>query len=94
MKDICKYNKMIYCHEQNKCSKCVWNPTYYESLKQEKQKERKKMYYKAIAKLESKKPLISTDSATPVCNCPECEQLLYVEQKYCDNCGQKLDWRE
>ena len=24
--------------------------------------------------------------------CPNCQNRLYIDQKYCDKCGQKLDW--
>lgn len=26
--------------------------------------------------------------------CPNCQNHLYINQKYCDKCGQKLDWSE
>lgn len=26
------------------------------------------------------------------CNCPICRKIVFDGQKYCSNCGQKLDW--
>ena len=97
MLGICKYNKMINCETQNRCAKCSWNPTYFDEVKEKNRKEMAEKQRIAMEKQNPKKPLISLgdiEDATPICNCPECQQNLYVEQKYCDNCGQKLNWRD
>ena len=92
MNCICKFNKMINCEMQTKCAKCTWNPTYFESLKQKNRKEMEGMRKLSRVKENPKKPRIYTDDETAVCTCPECGQTLYADQKYCDECGQKLDW--
>ena len=93
MNGICKFNKMINCYETLKCEKCSWNPTYYEVIKKEKKNESAEAYHNAMLKQISKRPLLNTETDTPVCKCYVCGKELYLEQKYCDECGQKIDWR-
>lgn len=40
-----------------------------------------------------KKPDFTEDKEFALCPCCNCEGLL-DKQKYCDNCGQKLDWSD
>ena len=42
----------------------------------------------------AKKPIEKEFYNMPHCSCPICEGGLYYEQEYCDECGQKLDWKE
>ena len=86
---------MINCDAPTKCNRCTWNPTYFSEIKETNRKESEERFRIAMARQNPKKALISySDEATPVCLCPECQQNLYVEQKYCDVCGQKISWRD
>lgn len=40
-----------------------------------------------------KKPDFTEDKEFALCPCCNCEGLL-DKQKYCDNCGQKIDWSD
>lgn len=39
-KDSCVFSNLIICHRHDKCSKCTWNPEYFEKLKQRRREER------------------------------------------------------
>lgn len=42
--------------------------------------------------VEKQNPKIPLYSVSPFYKCRECENDLHEGQKYCDNCGQALDW--
>ena len=46
----------------------------------------------AIEKQIPKKPFIPWDSMSKDHICPECKFGVMATQKYCDKCGQALDW--
>lgn len=39
-KGICEFNGMIDCEHHDKCTKCNWNPTYFEAKKRSLREER------------------------------------------------------
>ena len=45
----------------------------------------------AVNKQVPKKPIES--EFTPLI-CPDCEAKVILGQKYCDNCGQRIDWED
>ena len=51
-------------------------------------KERYNKCEAALEKQTPKKPFYTI----PFYNCPKCKNDLYENQKYCENCGQALDW--
>ena len=40
----------------------------------------------------AKKPIWNTSDFINRHHCAICDGIIYAEQQYCDNCGQKLDW--
>ena len=55
--------------------------------------EAKNMAIQALEKQIPKKPDFTEDKEFALCPCCNGKGLL-DRQKYCDNCGQKLDWSE
>lgn len=55
--------------------------------------EAKNMAIQALEKQIPKKPDFTEDKEFALCPCCNGKGLLN-KQKYCDNCGQKLDWSE
>lgn len=56
-------------------------------------KESAKLAIQALEKQIPKKPDFTEDKEFALCPCCNGKGLL-DKQKYCDNCGQKLDWSE
>ena len=55
----------------------------------------KKVITKALTKqLEAKKPKVFGDGDIKARFCAECGTVVLKDQKYCFNCGQKLDWED
>lgn len=46
--------------------------------------------FKCAEKQKAKKPV--TDDYDVCYLCPICNTPLYLEQKYCDRCGQRIKW--
>ena len=55
--------------------------------------EARNMAIKALEKQIPKKPDFTADKEFALCPCCNGKGLLN-KQKYCDNCGQKLDWSD
>lgn len=55
--------------------------------------EAKNIAVQALEKQVSKKPDFTEDKEFALCPCCNGKGLLN-KQKYCDNCGQKLDWSD
>lgn len=51
----------------------------------------RKAALEALEKQVAKKPIES--EFTPLI-CPDCEAKIILGQRYCENCGQKIDWEE
>lgn len=47
--------------------------------------------YKALEKQIPKPPTVPSDKQEP-CSCPRCEYRHIIGNKYCPNCGQRIDW--
>ena len=48
----------------------------------------------AFKKQMPKKPVIPFDSIDQQHECPECLNWVHKPQRYCDECGQALDWSD
>lgn len=48
----------------------------------------------ALKKQTPKKPCIPFDSIDQHHECPVCPNSVYKPQRYCDDCGQALDWSD
>lgn len=51
----------------------------------------------ALDKQIPKKPEIKLNGTTGMntfCHCPNCKSIIVGNKKYCDNCGQALDWSD
>ena len=46
----------------------------------------------ALEKQTPQKPFVPWDSINKTPICPSCQFGVVATQKYCDECGQKLDW--
>lgn len=53
--------------------------------------EARKIALEALEKQIPKKPIES--EFTPLI-CPDCEAKIILGQRYCENCGQKINWEE
>ena len=53
-----------------------------------------KIAYECMEKQLSKKPIEHSTKFAPMYECPSCGDIDVYGQKNCDNCGQRLDWRE
>lgn len=49
---------------------------------------------KALDKQEAIKPIEKQSYILTLWYCPICNSGLYSNQKYCDECGKKIDWEE
>ncbi len=68
----------------------ILNPEHREHYKSiEIVEEACRLGMAALKKQNPKTPLYSI---SPFYKCRECENDLHEGQKYCDNCGQALDW--
>ena len=38
--------------------------------------------------------ITNSEEAYTFYTCPSCRKYLYINQKYCDNCGVEIDWSE
>lgn len=52
------------------------------------------MAVEALKKQIPKKPIVPWDSIDKTPICPSCQFGVMATQKYCDECGQALDWSE
>lgn len=57
------------------------------------QKEAFSVAINALEKQIPKKPIFTEDKQFALCPCCDMKGLI-DKQKYCDNCGQKLDWSD
>jgi hypothetical protein len=76
---------ILIASEWNGSGQC----TYYEL------KEARKIAAEALEKQIPKKPEIKLNGTTgqnTFCHCPNCKSIIVGNKKYCDNCGQTLDW--
>ena len=67
------------------CQYCYSQGTFGE------QKEAFSVAINALEKQIPKKPIFTEDKQFALCPCCDMKGLI-DKQKYCDNCGQKLDW--
>ena len=77
--------KLSWHSSTNGCGKCT----------DAEHKEAKRVAIKALKKQDSQKvekTILHFDGNHY--KCPVCEELLSYDQKYCDECGQRLDWSE
>lgn len=59
--------------------------------------KRREAYQDATEALEKqilKKPIEHETKFAQIYECPSCGYIDVYGQEHCDNCGQKLDWRE
>lgn len=47
-----------------------------------------------VEKATPKKPKLLNDICDDFFKCPECDVLIHYHQRYCDRCGQRIDWSE
>ena len=58
MDEICEYNRMIDCKNHTECSKCNWNPTYFEEKKRKAREERERMKEELRENAKKNSPLL------------------------------------
>ena len=52
-----------------------------------------KLVIEALGKQLAKRPALQLlDSGSRIYVCPVCENPIFPNQKYCDECGQKMKW--
>ena len=72
----------------NDCDNCEY---CYSQGNFGEQKEAFSVAINALEKQKPKKPIFTEDKQFALCPCCDMKGLI-DKQKYCDNCGQKLDW--
>ena len=77
-------------HRNNECDNCEY---CYSQGNFGEQKEAFQMAINALEKQIQKKPIFTEDKKFALCQFCDMKGLT-DKQKYCDNCGQKLDWSD
>ena len=77
-------------HRNNECDNCEY---CYSQGNFGEQKEAFSVAINALEKQIAKKPDFTEDKEFALCPCCNGNGL-FNKQKYCDNCGQKLDWSD